>query len=153
MIKIIRKDFKEFILHPGTSCVMCFDNNDNMLLVQNNREIGFTYEIPGGIIESNESPIQTARREVLEETGYEIRDVEFMFKCYSSIGITDEVIYFHKAIIKEKICEGQQKNRFISTVELQEKIMSNQIMDFKTIISFLWYRLESAANRRYILLP
>ena len=38
----------------------------------------YTWELPSGLIDPGESPAETARRELLEETGYEAADVEVL---------------------------------------------------------------------------
>ena len=45
---------------------------------------GFEWQLPGGWIEIQESPIQAARREVLEETGLQLLDPVF-------VGMTDNI--------------------------------------------------------------
>lgn len=47
------------------------ENNEILLIEQYRQGIDkITIEIPGGLIESNELPIEAARRECIEETGY-----------------------------------------------------------------------------------
>lgn len=51
----------------------------------------FEWGIPAGLIDGDESPVDTARRELLEETGYEMVDVlKVSPPSYSSTGMTDE---------------------------------------------------------------
>jgi ADP-ribose pyrophosphatase len=41
-------------------------------------------EIPGGVIDDGESPVQALRRELLEETGYQFDDFELLCTVYAN---------------------------------------------------------------------
>lgn len=61
------------------------------------------YEIPAGIIDEGEEPINTMYREIREETGYEqidLTDVIDMGAYYASPGYTSERIHLFKARVK-----------------------------------------------------
>jgi len=49
---------------------------------------GFEWQLPGGWINRGESPRQAARREVVEETGLQLRDMHF-------VGITNNIFSAH----------------------------------------------------------
>ena len=57
------------------ACVLLFDDDDRLLVLET------TYRkewlVPGGIVERNESPWEGARREVREEIGLELDQLEF----------------------------------------------------------------------------
>lgn len=53
----------------GAGCLI-FDENGRVLLVKPNYKPG--WEIPGGVVEENESPKQCCRREVQEELGLQL---------------------------------------------------------------------------------
>ena len=55
---------------------------------------GWVYELPAGLLEPGESPVETAIREAMEETGlvftpWEV-DERFQRPFYNSVGMTDE---------------------------------------------------------------
>lgn len=58
---------------PGYVLVFAFDEGGRLLLTRNKKR---GWEIPGGTREAGEWPIQTAIREVYEETGAELRAIE-----------------------------------------------------------------------------
>lgn len=52
---------------------------------------GYEWGIPAGLVDGDESLVETARRELLEETGYVLVDVlKVSPPSYSSTGMTDE---------------------------------------------------------------
>ena len=66
-----RKVRRDIIVHPGASAVVAFDSDGKIILVKQNRfPHGRVLEIPAGTLEKRETPMQCARRELLEETGY-----------------------------------------------------------------------------------
>ena len=45
-----------------------------------------TIELPSGIVDPGEDPLETARRELLEETGYEASDIELLTPMFPDTG-------------------------------------------------------------------
>jgi ADP-ribose pyrophosphatase len=73
--------------------------DDRFIMVRQHR-LGtdeITLETPGGIVESGESPDLTARRELLEETGYEAGEIRLMKKLSVNPAIFNNYIYFYFA--------------------------------------------------------
>lgn len=56
-----------------------------------------TFELPGGIIEKDERPIDAAKREMEEETGYTSDDIEFLIKLAPNPAINNNTAYFFLA--------------------------------------------------------
>ncbi len=67
-----RETVREIIEHPGAVAILAITEDQQIILVRQYRYAvdGSLLEIPAGTREPNESPIETADRELLEETGY-----------------------------------------------------------------------------------
>jgi ADP-ribose pyrophosphatase len=68
-------------------------------------------ELPAGLAgdaqsDKQETLIQAAKRELLEETGYEARHMEYLTDGPSSPGLSTEVITFFRAQGLRKVSEG-----------------------------------------------
>jgi len=64
------------------------DDNDIVLVEQYRHGIDeTTLEIPGGMVDEGEKPLKSARRELLEETGYESDSWELLGKASSNPAI------------------------------------------------------------------
>jgi len=53
-----------------------------------------TIELPGGVIDKGETPEQAAIREVREETGFQVDEVEFMYKVAPNPATNSNTAYF-----------------------------------------------------------
>jgi 8-oxo-dGTP pyrophosphatase MutT (NUDIX family) len=66
-----------------------------------------TFELPGGVIDKGEDPMQAAIREMQEETGYHSSEVEFLCKLAPNPAINNNTAYFYLAKNAEP---GEKKN-------------------------------------------
>lgn len=138
----------ELIIHPGASAIIPIDDEGKIIMVRQYRNAADTYtlEIPAGTLDSpNEDPLNCAKRELEEETGYRSDNVEFLFNFYSAIGICNELIniYVAKNLIESK--QNLDEDEFVELErytldELVNMILSGVIKDNKTISSILVYK-------------
>lgn len=134
---------REVVEHGGGSCVLCVKDN-KILLVKQFRYpyMDEMWEIPAGKKDEGEEPIDTAKRELEEETGLIAKDLSFLFEVYPSPGYTNEKIYIFRA---SQFIEGKKhlnENEFLhekwfSLSELKEMINGGKIKDAKTLIAIL----------------
>lgn len=110
---------------------------------------GWTIEAIAGIIDEGETPEETGRREVEEETGLSVSTLEHIATFYPSPGGSSELIYLYYSEVSgepEKrdntggmISEGEDIISLeISLEDALEKIRSGEIIDSKTIIGIYW---------------
>ena len=84
------------------------------------------------------------RAELIEETGFEVSDLEHLFDAFSSPGSVTEYVAFFRGTyhLKDKVAEGGGKETEGEDIEVMhvpldealEMIRSGEIMDAKTII-------------------
>ena len=67
-----------------------------------------TLEIPGGMVESAETPIEAAKRELAEETGYRPRQVDLLGFVHPNPAIQGNRCYSYLAVGCEKVNQGKQ---------------------------------------------
>lgn len=75
------------ILKSNDAVNMIPIDEDNKVILVNQYRFGiqdYTLEIPGGFIEENETPLQAAKRELLEETGYIAPEWKYLGKSPSN---------------------------------------------------------------------
>jgi ADP-ribose pyrophosphatase len=80
--------------------VLALDAQDRVLVVRQYRHAvrRRMVELPAGLLDQpGEDPEQAARRELVEETGYDARSWTHLGSTYSSPGITAEVIHHYLA--------------------------------------------------------
>lgn len=75
--------------------ILIGDGEPRLVATKEYRVVIDAYEwgLPAGLIDGDEPPLVAARRELLEETGYELTDViQISPPNYSSTGMTDELV-------------------------------------------------------------
>jgi 8-oxo-dGDP phosphatase len=81
------------VTHPGAVAIVAMDDADRVLMIRQYRHpVGrLLWEIPAGLRDVDGEPIlETARRELLEETGYRARDWYTLVDYFSSPGYSTE---------------------------------------------------------------
>lgn len=68
------------------------DGAGRILLIHRHRFIArqWVWEIPAGVVDEGEEAEQAARRETLEETGWELGELSPLYRCFPSIGVSDQ---------------------------------------------------------------
>lgn len=137
---------REVVFNSGGVAVLALTKEHKVVLAKQ-----FRYpskeellEIPGGKQEQDENFIETAKRELLEETGYVSDDVTYLGYLYPTVAYCSEVI--HLALAKDCVFTKQHldEGEFVDVVLLDyddaiAKIMDNTIKDGKTIVALLKY--------------
>ena len=103
---------------------------------------GVITEVCAGLVENND-PKSTIIREIQEETGLEIEDVQYLFSGYSTPGAKTEMTYYFIAPYSEinsslnTGLEDEQEDILVKEVSFDEAyqaIFTGEIQDSKTII-------------------
>ncbi|MDO5036912.1 MAG: NUDIX hydrolase [Tissierellia bacterium] len=146
---------REIIEHSGSVAILALDEEGKIIFVNQYRLAAndFLLELPAGLIDRGESPIDAAKRELKEETGYEAQELNFLFEFYTSPGFTNERIHLFCA---EGLTPGDQdldetENISLVSLSLEEamkKIRLGAILDAKTILGILslWGRKNQGGN-------
>ena len=92
---------------PAALIIPITDNNEVLFIKQYREIIGEeSIELPAGIIEPGEKPIEAAKRELEEETGFKARVIEPLTEIYSSCGYSNEKLYLFYA---KELEQGQKR--------------------------------------------
>ena len=62
----------ETIKHPGAALIVPFAGKDKVILLKQYRPVinSYIYELPAGTLDKGEKPLECAKREIIEETGF-----------------------------------------------------------------------------------
>jgi nudix-type nucleoside diphosphatase (YffH/AdpP family) len=106
-------------------------------------------EIPAGMIDPGETPHASMQREILEETGYQARQVKFVQTFFISPGISSERLhlFFAQVNTEDKIQKGgglDTEAEHIHVIHWSEDraleaLFSGKIRDGKTLIALQWF--------------
>ncbi|MDQ3131691.1 MAG: NUDIX hydrolase [Acidobacteriota bacterium] len=107
-----------------------------------------TLEIPGGMIDENESPEKAARRELTEETGYSSENFVFLGKSHPNPAISNNTIFHFLALD----CEKKAKTKFdehesivtksFPVTEIEKLIKEEKITHSLVIAAFHWFNFR-----------
>jgi len=146
---------RDIVRHPGSVVVLAVEGsgkNARVLLAKQFRHAANSemLELPAGRIDPGETPLQGAKRELMEETGYRARKWSKAMFFYVSPGFLDETMTIFLA---QGLEAGQAtpeedeviRPQMVPLAKAVEMVMSGKIQDAKTIAGVLWYD-KSATN-------
>jgi ADP-ribose pyrophosphatase len=89
---------REVVIHRGAVALLVEVDKDHLCLVKNERyAVGRTLlEVPAGTLDEGESPEETARRELREETGYTAARIEPLGAWWVSPGVMSEQMFLFR---------------------------------------------------------
>jgi len=144
---------REVVKHPGASAVIVTNKDGSIVLEKQYRypvnEV--LWEIPAGKLDGNEDPLECAKRELEEETGFVARIWEKLGYIYTTPGFSDEKIYLFFANELETGNTNPDEDEFVeinlfSKSEVERMIIENKIVDSKTIAAFFRAREKGFLN-------
>lgn len=134
------------VITNDSAVVIPFLDDDTVLMEKQYRFTveGDLLEFPAGLVEKGEKPIDTARRELEEETGYRAKRVEFLFYAYPSPGVKVERAYYFVAHgltrTRTSLDEGERIRVLrIKVGNLLRMIREGRIHDTKSVALALYY--------------
>jgi len=139
--------------------ILIFEKDTNSLLFTNQfryptikEKNGWILELTAGSIESGEDALERVRKEVEEEIGYKVDEVEFINSFFVSPGGTSEriMLYYSEVNSTNKVFKGggvKYDNEDIQLVKLNideviNRLKKNQFRDAKTIVGIQWFLLN-----------
>ena len=139
---------RSVVRHAGSAVMMAVDERKRILLVRQYRlpADASLWELPAGRLDPGEKPLEAARRELAEETGYKARTWKKLVSFWVSPGYVEEKMTIFLAT---DLTEGTAtpmdderiEARWFTRQEVASMIDSGKIADAKTIIGYtLWER-------------
>lgn len=143
---------RDVVVHPGAVVILAILERQSLVMIRNyryavEREL---WELPAGTLEQNEEPIDTARRELEEETGYRAGRMDLLTKFYTSPGVLTERM--HAFVARELTHVGQklrEAERIVVEVlpveTVRRMLLCGDLQDGKTIAVLGRYFLGSTS--------
>jgi len=138
--------WREYVVHPGAVMIMAFVDEETILLERQFRYPKHRHfiELPAGKLEKDEPPLATAKRELIEECGFEAGEWWKIVTLDPCIGYSTEVIEVFGARklrhVGAKLDVGEHLESFeVKIAEALEWVRDGIITDTKTTLGLLWW--------------
>lgn len=148
--EVIIKDgstaIREIVEHDACVVIVPYlEKEDKIIFIEQYRDAvrQSMLELPAGMIHLNDTPEKTAERELREETGYIAKSLLRIGDYFTSPGFTNEKHHLFLATGLNRISGVQDKLEIgnclaIPRPKVLDMIQKGEIVDGKTILSFLW---------------
>ena len=146
---------RRIIQNPPAAVMLARRDDESVLLIRQYRlpTRESLWELPAGRCEEGEDPLETARRELAEETGYRARRWEKLLNFYPAPGFASELMHCYLA---EDLDEGDAapepyeliEARWFARDEALRMVKHGEIRDGKTVATLLYYESFVRSGRQ-----
>lgn len=145
---------REVVEHGGSVVIIPYLPDGRVILVRQFRYAAgkYLWELVAGSMETGESVVRAARRELLEETGYRAGSVKRLLSFYSSPGFLTEQMHVVEARdltlskAEPEADERIQVKEFTRS-QIDKLLREKKIADGKTVAGLLWARWCAKADK------
>ena len=138
--------WREYVKHPGAVMVLAFVDDETILLERQFRypKSRHFIEIPAGKLEPDEPALDTAKRELIEECGFEAAEWWRIATLDPSIGHSTEVIHLYGARGLKHVGAALDAGEHLQVFEAKvadaiDWVRQGVITDTKTTFALLWW--------------
>ncbi|RMG37916.1 MAG: NUDIX hydrolase [Planctomycetota bacterium] len=167
-LRLVERDGWEFVQRISTTgvvCIVAHTERQQVVLVEQFRPpvAAPIIEWPAGLVgdrQVEETPLEAARRELLEETGHVSDHWERLFVAASSAGLTDECIEFYLALNCRRVAQGggdASESITVHTIDrsvvddwLRQRAAAGALLDARIYAGLYWLdrRMEPQTSAR-----
>ena len=139
-----KEGVRDVVLHPGAVSIVAMPSPEEIVLIRQYRHATgeALIELPAGTLEVGEDPVDTARRELEEETGYVASKMTHRATYYTTPGFTNELMYLYEASGLELRQQRLEDDEAIDVVltrleDARTWIQEGKIRDAKTLVGLM----------------
>lgn len=133
------------LTHPAVGILPVGDDG-RILLIEHYRFITDTtgWEVPAGRVDDGEAPLETAARELREETGYGASHLDHLGTYHSSNGFSNHTVHLYLARGLRQVGPVMDQNEVMrlawyTPAEIWAMIDANEISNGLTLTALFWY--------------
>ncbi len=136
---------RKIVKNAPSAVMLARDHDKRVLLIRQYRlpPRQKLWELPAGRCDTGEDPLETAKRELIEETGYRAASWRKMLEFYPAPGFASELMH---AFLAEDLTPGDTKPEPYEVIEAQwypwpealDMVRQGVIRDAKTIATLLY---------------
>ncbi len=115
---------------PSSVTAMAITQNNEVVIIEQYRHPinQSILELPGGFIENGEDPSVAVKRELLEETGYDFEQIEWLATTYGNPGVLNGVTYLYLATGGVKVSKQTLDANEEITIQLKSLEETRQLL-------------------------
>lgn len=146
-----RRAKREVVRHGDAVAILARRPDGKFMFVKQYRKAAAEalVEVIAGGLEPGEDPVEGAKRETAEETGYEVTSIKFLTTIICTPGYCEERIHLYFA----ELADGQHAQDqdpdenvhpvVLSAEEVEDGIRKGAIFDSKTLSAWVAYKLKA----------
>jgi 8-oxo-dGTP pyrophosphatase MutT (NUDIX family) len=151
LVRVVEENGKQIVEHPGSVAIVAIDKQDRVVLVEQYRRPARKklLELPAGVREEGEPPLETARRELKEECGLHGGEWHELAAAWTTPGFVRE----HMTLfVATGLDEGEadpddgEDVRIVRRPASEIPQLLGDIEDMKTLAGLLLYQARQESN-------